>query len=97
MSYSLHPEVESDLAAAARHLQVHASARIAARFLAEFERVTLLLVEHPGFGTPMSRGRRIYPLRMFKYSVVYRAVDGHVRILVVRHQKRKPEYGGDRT
>lgn len=97
MTYSLHPEVENDLAAAARHLQSHASARIASRFLAEFERVASLLVEHPGFGTPMSRGRRIYPFRVFKYSVVYRVVGEQVRILVVRHQKRKPDYGGNRT
>ncbi len=32
------------------------SARTLARFFAEYERVVNLLVEHPGIGTPMSRG-----------------------------------------
>jgi plasmid stabilization system protein ParE len=96
MTYSLHPEVERDLDEAAAHLLQHGSAQVAARFLAEFGRVLDLLVEHPGLGTTMSRGRRIHPFRVFKYSAVYRVVDGRVRILVVRHQKRKPGHGGQR-
>lgn len=96
MTYSLHPKVESDLDEAAEHLAKRASTRTVARFLAEFERVANLLVEHPGMGTPMSRGRRIHPFRVFKYSVVYRIVDGLPRILVVRHKRRRPSYGGGR-
>ena len=97
MSFTLHPEVENDLLDAANYLRLNASPKTAARFLQEFERVAKLLVEFPGFGTPMSRNRRIYPLKVFKYSVVYRVVEGYVRVLVVRHQKRKPSFGGDRT
>jgi toxin ParE1/3/4 len=96
MTYSLHPKIESDLSEAAEHLSKHASARTVARFLAEFERVANLLVENPGIGTPMSRGRRIHPFRVFKYSVVYRVTNGQPRILVVRHKRRRPGYGGGR-
>ena len=45
---------------------------VALRFLAEVERVVNLLVEYPDFGTPASRGRRVYPPRVFPYSIVYR-------------------------
>ena len=96
MRYSLHPEVGGDLEEAALHLQQHASPRTAAKFLAEFERVANLLAEHPGLGTPMSRGRKVHPFKVFKYSVVYRIVDDRVRILVVRHRRRKPSYGNAR-
>jgi toxin ParE1/3/4 len=96
MRYSLHPEVGRDLEEAALHLQQQASPKTAAKFLAEFERVANLLVDHPGLGTPMSRGRKIHPLRVFKYSVVYRMAEGRVRILVVRHRRRQPGYGNDR-
>jgi toxin ParE1/3/4 len=96
MKYSLHPEVGGDLEEAALHLQQHASPRTASKFLAEFERVANLLVEHPGLGTPMSRGRKVHPLKVFKYSVVYRLVENHVRILVVRHRRRRPSYGNAR-
>ena len=96
MTYTLHPKVERDLEEAAEHLAKHASPRTVARFFAEFERVADLLVEHPGMGTPMSRGRRIHPFRVFKYSVVYRIVDEKPRILVVRHKRRRASYGGGR-
>ena len=96
MSYTVHPGVEKDIAETAEHLELHGSAKTAARFVAEFERVANLLVEHPGLGTPMSRGRRVHPFKVFKYSVVYRVVEGRVRILVVRHRRRNPGYGGGR-
>ncbi|HET7863310.1 MAG TPA: type II toxin-antitoxin system RelE/ParE family toxin [Burkholderiaceae bacterium] len=96
MTYELHPKVEQDLDEAAEHLAQRASPRTVARFLAEFERVVNLIVEHPGIGTPMSRGRRIHPFRVFKYSVVYRLVDGKPRILLVRHKRRRAGYGGGR-
>ena len=96
MNYTIHPAVEMDIAETAEHLELHASAKTAARFVTEFERVANLLAEHPGLGTPMSRGRRIHPFKVFKYSVVYRILDGRVRILVVRHRRRSPSYGGGR-
>ena len=96
MTYDLHPRVEQDLKEAADHLAKHASARTVTRFFSEFERVASLLVEYPGIGTPMSRGRRIHPFRVFKYSVVYRLVGGSPRILVVRHKRRRPGFGGGR-
>jgi plasmid stabilization system protein ParE len=92
----LHPKVEQDLKEAADHLAKHASPRTVARFFAEFERVANLLVENPGIGTPTSRGRRIHPFRVFRYSVVYRIVDSRPRILVVRHRRRSPSHGGGR-
>lgn len=69
---------------------------VAQRFLAEFERVAELLVEHPGFGTPTAKGRRAFPLRIFPYTVVYRQLDSDTRILIVRHRHRKPNYAGAR-
>jgi plasmid stabilization system protein ParE len=69
---------------------------VAQRFLDEFERVAKLLVTHPGFGTPTTKGRRIFSLRVFPYSVVYRSFEASIRIIVVRHQHRRPGYGGAR-
>lgn len=63
-----------------RSMQVHVPPRGSSP---SFERVVALIVEHPGIGTPMSRGKRIHPFRVFKYSVVYRLVDSNPRILLV--------------
>ncbi len=96
MTFSLHPGAEQDIAAALDFYVEHAGLVVARRFLSEFERVAQLLVTHPGFGTPTTKGRRVFPLRFFPYSVVYRSLDASIQIIVVRHQHRKPGYGGSR-
>jgi plasmid stabilization system protein ParE len=96
MSYSLHPGAEHDLADALDFYSERAGTIVAVRFLEEFERVATLLTQHPGLGTPTVRGRRIFPLRVFPYSVVYQSLDKGIRILIVRHQHRRPGYAAKR-
>ena len=96
MTYSLHPGAEQDVADTLDFYGEHAGSVVAERFLEEFERVAQLLVEHPGLGTPTTRGRRAFPLKVFPYSVVYRNLESGIRILIVRHQHRKPGYAGSR-
>ncbi len=96
MTYSLHPGAEGDLASVLDFYRAAAGVEVARRFLVEFERVMRLLVENPEFGTPTSLGRRTYPLRIFPYAVVYRALDSTIRVLVLRHQHQHPKYGGRR-
>ncbi len=96
MTYSLHPGAEQDVADALDFYTEQAGLTVAGRFLAEFERVAKLLVEYPGFGTPTTRGRRVFPLQIFPYSVVYRSLESGILVLVVRHQHRKPGFGGSR-
>lgn len=93
MTWSLHPDAEQDIAEALDFYVQEAGAVVAQRFLSEFERVAALLLAHLGFGTPDAKGRRIFPMRVFPYSVVYRSVGTGIRIIVVRHQHRKPGFG----
>lgn len=96
MTYSLHPGAELDIADALDFYGEHAGPVVAARFLDEFERVAKLVVEHPGLGTPTTRGRRAIPFKVFPHSVVYLNLKSSIRILIVRHQHRKPGYAGGR-
>ena len=96
MTYTLHPGAEQDIADALDFYSEQAGQVVARRFFSEFERVASLLVEHPGLGTPTKRGRRVFPLRAFPYSVVYRELESGIRVVIVRHQHRKPGYGGSR-
>ena len=82
MTYSLHPGAQHDVADAMDFYSEHAGPVVAARFLEEFERVAKLLVEHPGLGTPTTTRRRTFPLKVFPYSVVYRNLEGSIRILM---------------
>jgi len=96
VTYFLHPGAEQDVADAIDFYAEQAGEIIAERFLIEFVRVAKLLVQHPGFGTPIAKGRKMFPLQVFPYSVVYRKLGGNILILVVRHQHRRPGYGGGR-
>lgn len=96
MTYSLHPGAEQDIATALDFYSEQAGFVVAERFLKEFERVARLLAENPGLGTPTTRGRRNFPMKIFPYSVVYRSLEGGIQILIVRHQYRKPGYAGGR-
>ena len=96
MSYSLHRGAELDLLEAARFYRQEGGAKLANRFLNEFERVARLLIEFPGIGTPADDLRRVHPLHDFPYSVIYREIGGHIRVLVVRGHFRDPEHGESR-
>ena len=96
MSKSIHRETEHDVADAVAFYTQQGGPLVAVRFLDEFERVARLLIEHPGFGTPISKKRRIFPLRTFPYSIIYSHLGDRIRILVVQNQHRKPGYGGMR-
>lgn len=96
MTYSLHPGAEHDIANALDFYSDQAGSVVAERFLEEFEYVVKLLVEYPDLGTPTTRGRRTFPLKIFPYSVVYRNLESRIRIVIVRHQHRKPGYAGGR-
>ena len=97
MKRSFHPGAHHDLADAFRFYRREAGIGVARRFLDEFDRVTRLLEQFPELGTPTADDRRVYPLTGFPYAVIYRSIDTEIRVLVVRHQSRDPDYGTTRV
>jgi plasmid stabilization system protein ParE len=96
VSRSLHRLARAELATAFRFYRREAGARLAERFLDEFERIARLIERQPDLGTPTDDGRRSYPLHDFPYSVIYTMKGNGLRILVVRHQHRDPSHGAGR-
>lgn len=96
MSHTLHQDAERDLSNAARFYRREAGRAVAERFIDEFERVTVLLEANPGLGTVTGGERRCFPLHGFPYSIIYRPMITGIRVLVVRHQHRAPDYGSER-
>ena len=92
MSYFLSPEAEEELAEALTFYSEQASTSVANAFLSEFIRSAGLIAANSGLGTPTSRGRRLFPLHRFPYSLVYRAEGEDVKISVIAHQSRRPGY-----
>lgn len=92
VSYFLSQEAEEELGEAIAFYNEQASTSVANAFLSEFTRAARLVAENPGLGKPTSRGRRLFPMHHFPYSLVYRAEDEGVRIGAVAHQSRRPGY-----
>ncbi len=97
MKLSLHPGASRDLEAIVEHYRREGGAFLAERFLGEIERVIRLLSANPSLGAPFDLPRRSHALRRFPYAVVYRPTDDGIRILIVRHHRRHPDYGRTRA
>lgn len=96
MRYSFHDQPTSDIAAEQDYYFQHAGAQVAARFVNELDRVIQLWMATPGFGKPIARQRRIFPLKGFPYSLVYRVDGDELRVLIVRHQRQRPGFASGR-
>ena len=73
------------------------SAALAARFISEFKKLCALLVEQPEVGSPRSAGRRGLCMNVFPYTVIYRASTDEIKILVVKHDRKRPGFGSSRA
>ena len=96
MSYTLHPEAETELMDRAVFLAENASRRIADAYLDEFARLADVIELSPGIGTPEAGDLRSFPSLKFKFSLIYFETDTGPLILAVAPHKRKPGYWKDR-
>lgn len=97
MKLTLHPAAERDITDAAAFYEREGSPRLAARFIAEFKRLAELLLEHPEIGTPRSNQRRGFAMSVFPYTIIYRVSGDEIKILVVKHDSKRPGFGGRRA
>jgi plasmid stabilization system protein ParE len=56
-----------------------------------------MVLVHPDIGSPRANGRRGFAMRVFPYTVVYRVIADDIRILVVKHDRKRPGFGGRRA
>jgi plasmid stabilization system protein ParE len=94
---TLHPAAERDIEEASAFYEREGSAVLAARFVFEFKKVAALLGEQPQIGSPRSAGRRGLCMNVFPYTVIYRASADEIKILVVKHDRKRPNHGATRT
>jgi len=97
MIVRLHPAAEQDIFEAASFYESEGSAGLAARFVAEFNRLMEIVREQPNIGAPRKSGKRGLAMRSFPYTVIYRFEGDEIRVLVVKHDRKRPGYGNKRT
>jgi plasmid stabilization system protein ParE len=95
MEVRYHPAVRQDLLEAARKYH-EVSLRLADEFAAEFKGVIAKAAENPLRFHPTDRGFRRANLKRFPYHFLYDVQPNFIRVLIVRHHKRHPDFGLDR-
>lgn len=68
----------------------------AADFADEFDDALVMLAAFPELGISGQYETRVLTLRKFPYSLIYRVVPGHIRIIAVAHHSRRPGFWAGR-
>ncbi|WP_374495303.1 type II toxin-antitoxin system RelE/ParE family toxin [Zoogloea sp.] len=97
MKVVVHPGAEQDLMEAVSFYEREGSHTLAARFVTEFKRVTALISDYPDIGVSRGNGLQGVTMAIFPYTLIYRRDPSQIRILVVKHDRRRPSYGSRRA
>jgi plasmid stabilization system protein ParE len=92
---SYHPEAQTEVVEAARFYESQVPG-LGAEFLEEFEQAVALIMEAPDRWLFVEHDVRRFLMRRFPYGILYRVVGDEVRILVVKHHSRHPDYWKER-
>jgi toxin ParE1/3/4 len=68
------------------------SQAVAEQFEAAVQRALLVLGLMPHAGTPGYEGVRLWPLKRFPYTLIYRVRGELVTVVAMAHQRREPTY-----
>ncbi len=92
MIYRFDPAAQQELRAAAEWYFDEGGRLLADDFQAAVYRAIQLIANMPKLGTRAYPDTRIWPLKRFPYSLVYRLEIEGVCVLAVAHQRREPGY-----
>jgi plasmid stabilization system protein ParE len=92
VTFALTPEAEAELSDAAAFCLQHFGKFAANNFMETFEAKARLIGDFPGVGTATSKGRYLFPIGRYPFSMLYRVEGKTVRISAIAHHGRKPAY-----
>ena len=93
MRLVFHPQVTSDVRAIMDYYQGMGGPELAEEFYQEFRQLTVLAAQRPSRFAERESGLRRANLPRFPYHILFRVVEDAVRVLVVRHHRRRPSFG----
>ena len=96
MQLTFHPSVATDTIQIIVHYEGLGGPNLAREFHAELRATFLKALAAPRNYRTQGRGLRRVNLPRFPYHFLFRIVGDDVRILVVRHHKRRPSLGTSR-
>jgi plasmid stabilization system protein ParE len=86
-----HPDAEAELLEAARFYEARL-AGLGEQFLNEFDRAIARIEATPEAWQKVEDDLRRYVMHRFPYGIYYRVEGEELRILVIKHHSRHPEY-----
>jgi toxin ParE1/3/4 len=93
MQLVLHPKVYSDIDKIMAHYERVAGSDLADEFYTELRAFMVKAVSDPERYSIRMRDIRRVNLHRFPYKFLFRIVRDDIRILVVRHNRRRPNFG----
>lgn len=93
MLLEFHQQIGSDIVRIMDYYEDVAGPQLADEFYAELRACFKKAAESPETYSPRDRELRRVNLERFPYHFLFRIVDDRVRILVVRHNRRRPSLG----
>lgn len=91
MRLSYHPEAEVELLDAAAFYEAR-SPGLGERFLKEFDSTVAEIQATPGRWPVVEGDLRGHTMKRFPFGIYYRVLNDELRILVVKHHSRHPDY-----
>jgi plasmid stabilization system protein ParE len=91
MRLTYHPDAEEELIEAAQYYEKRVSG-LGHRFLREYDAAISDIEKTPELWPVIEDGLRRHVMRRFPYAIYYRVQDEELRILVVMHHSRHPDY-----
>ncbi len=95
MRLEYHPAVRQDVAEAMRRYKA-VSQKLADDFRAELRGFIAKALANPSRFPSLRQGFHRANLRRFPYHFIYREVPEGIRVTLVRHHRRHPEFGMER-
>ncbi len=93
MGLIFHRLIKRDLRTAMTHYEEEVGRALAARFQQEFEELALRVEQSPRRFHFVSDALRRANFPSFPYHLLYRETEKGVKILVLRHHRRRPSFG----
>lgn len=91
MRLTYHPEAAAELVEAAEFYETR-SPELGERFLNEFDTAIAEIQASPGLWPKVEGDLRCHTMRRFPFGIYYRLHTDELRILVVKHHSRHPDY-----
>lgn len=93
MALIFHKLVQRDLRIVLRYYEEEAGVELADQFFDELERLVREIEQNPTKFHRIHDGIRRANLQCFPYHLLFKSSQAEIRVLVLRHDKRRPDFG----